>query len=244
MIVDSNQGIIDKFKVLKAKADVIFDVGRLSGRKNKSWIFERDFNPFYDSLESEIKSFASSPSIGVEIDKWAGELDSDIKKAGEQSMRNQFRKKLVVKLLEIKSALPIENISERDSQNTILKTLNENEIKNTNNFQPKPGLDEVVYGDYILQFSRIEQELISRGYLSDKYIWLQNKTTFCEFLVVIMNFKYTMSRICALKVRRFFEKRYGKEKNGLAEMFKPVKRPKQKTAEITFGFISPPVKIS
>ncbi len=112
-------------------------------------------------------------------------------------------------------------------------------------FLPKAGLEEVVYPDYIFQFGLIERELISMNFLTADNKWVKNKgaqKSLCEFLVVIIVLKYTMSRIKEINVRRFFERRYGLIENGLADQFKPSKRPLFSSAYKTFRFINRPAE--
>jgi len=108
----------------------------------------------------------------------------------------------------------------------------------------KDGLEEIIYPDYVFQFTQIEQELFNRGFLNADYKWIGTpiKKTACEFIVTVSALKYTKGKITPLTLRRAFERRYGFEQNGLAEMFKPIKRPKFESAKITFRFILAPDK--
>lgn len=110
-------------------------------------------------------------------------------------------------------------------------------------FKVKDGLEKVILADYIFQFGKIEEELTKEGYLNDNYEWIgKKKKVFCEFLITILGYGYTNKKVLDINVRQFFEKRYGKPKGYLSEMFRPVKRKqiKLKDAQFTFGFISPP----
>lgn len=107
-------------------------------------------------------------------------------------------------------------------------------------------LKDVIYPDFVYQFSQIEKGLHERPsekpYLKD-FNWQGNKTELCKFLVTIIDLGWTKKgKNSDTKTRRFFEKRYGFDEKALSDLFKRSKRPKLSTATILFHFIDAPVE--
>lgn len=106
------------------------------------------------------------------------------------------------------------------------------------------NLNEWVLSDHISKFTKVEVELFNRGYIDKSYKWQKQKTTLCDFLCVIIDYRYFKSRLKGKPIedfhkRQFISERYGYGKTGLSETWKKVK-PQLKGAIIPFLWIEKP----
>lgn len=177
--------IIYKFQELKAKTALIFDAGKLRYKFMKQELFEEEFNPFYDHLETEIRNLPNNPIILDEIDEFANALSRGIQRAKKKGKLTEtdtihlsHRLKLKAKLLEIKSSLSRDILEGEVKSPDKMQTLNGNESL------PLSFQDIFILPDWKIYISALSQ--VTNPVISNQYEFIgksqKHKGVICSWI--------------------------------------------------------------